>query len=346
MQWEKRSLHEFGHMPIERLADRFDFIIIDHPWAGHAFREGLVRDLFTLADPDDPVFSCESYVGESFNSYVYEERLLALPVDCATPIPSWRQDLLDRVELDIPTTLEDVIALADRGWAAMPAFPADLFLNWSMLLDALEADAFTDPETIAAAEPAMEAMDILKRLAEPMPDFIYATNPIQMAERMTGEDSIVYCPFAYSYNNYSRPTFTKNPLRCGNLVKGPGGARLRSILGGTGIAISRSCRAEDAAMAFARYVASASVQSGIYTMAGGQPAYREAWESEALNSLSNGFFERTRQSHQEARVRPRYPGYVPLQEQAGIPLQAYLQGTVGRAEAWEQINAHYRASRA
>ena len=35
IRWEKPSLHEFGHMPVDQLADRFDFVIIDHPWSAY-----------------------------------------------------------------------------------------------------------------------------------------------------------------------------------------------------------------------------------------------------------------------------------------------------------------------
>ena len=43
IRWEKRTLDEFGHAPIERLAAKFDLIVIDHPWAGFAFEKNLVN---------------------------------------------------------------------------------------------------------------------------------------------------------------------------------------------------------------------------------------------------------------------------------------------------------------
>ena len=45
IRWQKRTLDEFGHMPIDRLASQFDLVIIDHPWAGFAFEKALVLDL-------------------------------------------------------------------------------------------------------------------------------------------------------------------------------------------------------------------------------------------------------------------------------------------------------------
>ena len=36
IEWHRRSLQEFADFPIERLAERFDLLVIDHPFAGHA----------------------------------------------------------------------------------------------------------------------------------------------------------------------------------------------------------------------------------------------------------------------------------------------------------------------
>ena len=48
IRWEKRTLDEFGHAPIDQLAPKFDLIVIDHPWAGFAFEKNLVCDLKPL----------------------------------------------------------------------------------------------------------------------------------------------------------------------------------------------------------------------------------------------------------------------------------------------------------
>ena len=34
--WEKRSLQAFADEPIDKLAERYDLLVIDHPWAGFA----------------------------------------------------------------------------------------------------------------------------------------------------------------------------------------------------------------------------------------------------------------------------------------------------------------------
>jgi len=343
IKWEKRTLHEFGHKPIDQLIDDFDLIVIDHPWAGFCFEKDLVVDLNTLLSKETYQKLSSSFIGPAFESYQFDNKLLAIPIDLATPVPSWRPDLFKDRQQPVPSTWEEVIHLADRKQAMMPGFTADLFLNWLMLLHALEANPFESDATIAEKSKATEAMDLLKRLAEPMPEAFFDWNPIMVAELMTREDRYLYCPFAYSYGNYSRPSFCEKPLQYGNLIT-LNGQPLQSILGGTGLAVSRKCKDKELALDFSLYCASDNVQEGIYTYSGGQPANLRAWKSEELNRFSGQFFEHTLSSHQDAILRPRYNGYVPLQETIGACLQQYLKENDSSVKILEKINKLYRES--
>jgi len=345
IRWEKRSLHEFGHLPIDVLAQKFDLIVIDHPWAGLCFAHDLVHDLAPLLSAVQRGDLEQNSVGPSFESYLYEGKILAIPIDAATPTPSCRPDLLERLGLKFPKAWSELVALADAGHAVMPGFPADLFLNWSMLVAALGGDIGAGPEIICDEESGREAMELLLRLSEKMPAQIHDWNPIAIAERMTRGDDIAHCAFAYSYENYCRPSFTDRPLRYGPLPYLDDGCPLRSIVGGTGIALSKRCPDVPRALDYALFTGSAAVQAGIYTLAGGQPSRREAWTDSSLESTTAGFFRDARHDQESCLVRPRYNGYVPLQEEAGVPLQHHLRGEWSSARAWQEINACYRASR-
>ncbi|MEO9146435.1 MAG: extracellular solute-binding protein [Ginsengibacter sp.] len=322
----------------------YDLVVIDHPWAGFCFDRNLVLDLKNLLDPSQWNDLEPNCVGPSFKSYIFENKLLAIPIDMATPVPSWRPDLIAKNGLQLPATWNDLIVMADKKHVIMPGFGADLFLNWLMLLHALDAHPFDSPDTIAEKEKAIEAMSLLKRLAEPMPEEILSWNPIIIAELMTRHDKYTYCPFAYSYSNYCRPSFVDKPLQYGNLVQ-LNGKPLRSILGGTGISISSSCKETELALGFSLYCASSQVQSNIYTYAGGQPARKEAWLSENLIPFTGGFFPDSYLSHENALVRPRYNGYVSLQEKAGVPLQNFIKGNISANKTWETIEECYHVSR-
>ncbi|HWF18023.1 MAG TPA: ABC transporter substrate-binding protein [Verrucomicrobiae bacterium] len=346
IRWEKRTLDEFGHTPIDQLAPKFDLIVIDHPWAGFAFEKNLVCDLKPLLPPavwDDCAQNC---IGMTFESYCHTGRLLALPIDAATPAPSWRPDLLEHAGVSVPATWAEAVALARRKLAVIPGFNADLFLHFLMLVKTFGAEPCAEPERIAPREIMRRGVEMLRELTEPMPRAIFDWNPIQVAERMTATDDFAWNAFAYTYNNYARDGFARARLCFGNLTllesKGP---RLRGVLGGTGIAISSHSNNVEAALDYACFVAAGATQKTIYVHAGGQPSHRAAWNVPAVDALCGGFFSGTRATQEEAFVRPRYSGYVPLQTQGGSALQEALRDGRGAEAVLEKLDALYRESR-
>ena len=345
IRWEKRALDQFGHQSIDELAGRFDLIIIDHPWAGYSFEHDLILDLAPRLSPAVRTELERDTVGASFRSYLYEGRLLALPLDAATPVASWRPDLLKYTSAAPPKTWSELVALARRGVAAIPATAADLFLHFVMLCEALDGMLHATEERLASREAEREALALLLELTRPMPPQIYDWTPILLAEAMTTRDDLAYCAFAYAYHNYAQQGFAAHPLRFGPLVRLDSGAALHSVLGGTGLAISRWCRHPDVALDYGAFTTSAEVQRTLYFLAGGQPAHRAAWEDSTVNALSGNFFRDTRTTHDEALVRPRYSGWVPLQHSCGHALQACLRDGVDPAATLGEIERLYRASR-
>ena len=346
IHWEKRTLDEFGHTPIDQLAPRFDLIVIDHPWAGFAFEKNLVCDLKPLLPPSALNELAQNSIGATFESYCYDGKLLALPIDAATPAPSWRPDLLKRAGVQPPQTWAEAVALAQRKLAVIPGFNADLFLHFVMLVKALGAEPCADREKIAPRETMHQAVEMLRELTAPMPREIFGMNPIQVAERMTTTDDFAWNAFAYTYNNYARRGFAPKQLRFGNLLSlKPGGVRLRSLLGGTGIAISANCKNVVAAPDYALFTASGHIQKTIYVHAGGQPSHRAAWDDEFADELCGGFFSGTRTAQDEAIVRPRYSGYVALQTDGGNALQEHLRDGRSFDATLEKLDTLYRESR-
>ena len=319
---------------------------IDHPWAGYAFEKNLVRDLKPLL-PADLLKDCaQNSIGATFESYCYEGSLLALPIDAAAPAPSWRSDLLERAGVSVPATWPDAVALARRKLALIPAFNADLFLHFLMLVKALGAEPCVTPEAIAPRDISLQAIDLLRELTEPMSREIFELNPIQLAERMTASDAVAWNAFAYTYNNYSRPGFARCRLSVGNLLSlAPNSPRIRGVLGGTGLAISVKCRDVEAALDYVKFVAAAGTQKGIYLNAGGQPSHRAAWNDPNADKLCGGFFGATRATQEEAFIRPRYSGYVPLQTSGGRVLQEILRDGCGAEGVLEKLDGLYRESR-
>jgi multiple sugar transport system substrate-binding protein len=159
----------------------------------------------------------------------------------------------------------------------------------------------------------------------------------------TDDPRAAYCPFAYGYSNYSRPRYARYVLQAGGLVTYHN-RRLRSTLGGAGIAVSAQTRHARAAMDFAQFAASPEVQKGIYFQAGGQPGHRGAWLDDAVNAASSNFFRDTLPTLDEALLRPQFPGYMAFQD-AGSPVaHQCVAGKTKPIEAARELNRLYRAA--
>jgi multiple sugar transport system substrate-binding protein len=112
-----------------------------------------------------------------------------------------------------------------------------------------------------------------------------------------------------------------------------------SCLGGAGIAVSARSAEKEAAVACAFWLASASVQRDLYYWAGGQPANARAWEDQSVNKDCLDFFSATRATIEGASVRPRYPGWMVLQERAGELVHAALSGDIGEDACLDGLDA-------
>jgi len=340
--WEKRSLHEFGHANLAELAQVFDLLVVDHPMMGDA--ADVLVNLRPLLQPCEWEDLKADSAGPSFDSYIYEGALYAMPIDAAAPAASCRPDLLTAAELPVPVQWNGVLELARRRLVRMPGFPADLFLNFMGMCVSRGSLVAADRDRLFDHAIAVECLDELRELASFMPEEIYEWNPITLYERMASSDDFAYCPFAYTYSNYSRIGFAASQLRFAPAIPLPGCAAMQTVLGGTGLAISKFSSHVSIALKYGLYVACFTCQNNLYGVSGGQPARRSAWKNPMLNQLTDGFFERTLSSIESAYVRPRYHGYIALQKQAGIPIASYLRDGGSPSQALEQIDSLYRSS--
>lgn len=335
IQWEKRTLHEFGHMSLNDLARDFDLLVVDHPMMGDAHASGVLIDLATMIPPPiiDEVRSDSFEL--CFNSYIYEGRLYALPIDAAAPAACCRPDLLAARRFEPPCTWDDLIVLGRRGVLIMPGFPADLFLNFMGLYVSVGGElsvngSFLDDEA------ALASLALLLQLAQFMQEEIYAKNPISIYEWMATGSTAAYCPFAYTYSNYARDGFANHCLEFTSPVT-LNGTPIRTVLGGTGIAISSRCSAPDIALEYCLRTSGRDWQRALYGICGGQPARRSSWKDPALNGLTRDFFRQTQASMERAYIRPRYPGYPSFQESAGAPLVRFLRRDLDPANTLGEI---------
>ena len=76
----------------------------------------MLTDLFPRLSSEEIKDLQEDSIGPSYSSYVYHDKLYALPIDAAAPAASLRLDLLNQYGLEEPEVWADVISLARLGW--------------------------------------------------------------------------------------------------------------------------------------------------------------------------------------------------------------------------------------
>jgi len=169
-------------------------------------------------------------------------------------------------------------------------------------------------------------------------------NPIQVYDFMTGDSDAVYCPYGFGYSNYSR---IGNSVRL-KFTNAPAAGQRGSagtMLGGTGIAVTKSSPHRSQAIAYAKWLVCPEHQRGTYFREGGQPASLAAWTDSSVNAMADGFFSGTLQTLQTAYVRPRFDGFVRFFEAAGIEINRCLRGEVKDAVLIRWLNDRYATQR-
>jgi multiple sugar transport system substrate-binding protein len=141
---------------------------------------------------------------------------------------------------------------------------------------------------------------------------------------MSETDEIAYVPLLFGYSNYARPGFRPNLIRFTGVPTTDGAESRGGILGGAGLAISAHTKHPEVAAAYAAFVASPDVQKGVYFASGGQPGHRAAWLDDAVNAASSNFFLDTLDNLDRAYLRPRYNGFMAVQERSGELIHNWL----------------------
>ena len=341
--WKKRSLQEFADFPLEKLTRQYDLLIIDHPWVGTAAAKDCVLPLDKHLPRQYLDNQLQNSVGASHLSYAYENHQWALAIDASIPAASFRNDLFEQNNAELPQDWNALLDLAKKGKVAAPAIPIDLLMNFYMFCIAYGSEPFANEEEVIDQETGLLALATMRQFYSLLDERMFLSNPIAVAEMMTTTDEFWYCPFAYAYSNYSRIGYASKLLHYTQLVKF-NGANLRSTIGGTGISVSMYSAHKEWALKFTEAIVSEECQRTFYVEHGGQPGHRAAWIDEQANILCNQFFKNLLPVMDNGYVRPRYQGYLQFQDLAGDPLHHFLQRGGNEKNVLDKINHIYRQS--
>jgi len=225
IRWEKRSLQQFADAPVEKLADTFDLLVIDHPFTGYAAEHDVLVPLEELLPAEFLGDQARNSVGPSHESYRYGGRQWALATDAATPISGWRSDLMDRAGASPPQTWTELMALARRGLVVAPGLAIDSLMHFYMLCVALGEEPFGPDGSVVSRDIGVRALALLRELFAACDPACLDRNPPAIWDLLASGDSAAYCPFAYGYSNYGRPGYAPHMIEFGGLISIDGEAR-------------------------------------------------------------------------------------------------------------------------
>jgi multiple sugar transport system substrate-binding protein len=317
IDWDVHSLEGFESAPIEDLCARYDLVVLDHPHLGEALARGCLRPLDDVFETADLARIAAGSIGRTYESYTMAGRQWALPLDAATQVMAVRGDLTG----DVPTTWDAVRRLSARtGKVAMSLAGPHALLSFLSIAAALDPDTdLRDGNRWLASAVATEACAMLADLARRSPASVRALNPIGLLSHMTTHDDVSLCPLVYGYVNYASAALGR-PLSFHDAPSGGAGVP-GSILGGTGIAVSRRCEPDDALREHLLWLMSETTQTGFIPTNDGQPSHRTSWTDAQVNAASRDFYRQTTRSLEAARIRPRHDGYIAFQDRGSAMLR-------------------------
>jgi multiple sugar transport system substrate-binding protein len=342
VEWEKRSLKDFGDAPIDRLARDYDILIVDHPHVGLAEATQCLIPLEEHVPADMMAELAERSAGPSHQSYFYHGHQWVLAVDAAMQASAYRPDLID---IDIPNNWDAVLNLAGRlrkagRWMAVPLVPTDCICSFLSLCASLGDPPGQAGDLLADDAVGHHALELLKQFAIKSHPQSMTWNPIRMLDHMSSNDDVAYCPLTFTYTNYSRDGYAPKLVRYTNMPLVSG-----AILGGAGYSVSSHCQHIPEAVAYGVWLCGAEVQRTLYVENGGQPGNGVAWHDDRANEITHNFFRSTWDTLANAYVRPRHNGYHSFQEQAGNRIHKMLREREEDPVCLADVKALYRASK-
>lgn len=345
VDWSRRPLSTFAHQPLTDLVDQFDLVILDHPHIGEAVEDGLILPVDRIGDEGAADDDQRATVGPSFESYRWNGRSWAFPIDAASQVAARRSDLLPESQLEVSPRWSRLIRWArdNPSRLGLPFTPVLAFMCLFSICAGLGEEPCSNRDRFVSRPTGRSAMEILRALVARAHAESTEAGDVAVLDAMAGSNEIAYVPLVFLYSNFSRPGYRANRVVFENIPSGTDGRPAGGILGGAGLAVSSRSAHPAHALEYGRWLMSPRIQAGPYVEHFGQPGSIAAWDSPRANELMGDAFTNTRRTLDLAYLRPTHPGYIAFQE-AGSPIvregAMHPDGDVDRA--LDELDRMYR----
>jgi len=345
LSWDRQPLEGFESHPIADLCDRYDLIVLDHPHLGEAISSNCLYSLEEVFQPSELKALTGGTIGPTAQSYAMHGKHWAVPLDAATQVSAWRQDLIDFCPGNL--SWDDVLKLsADTGKVALSLAGPHALLSYFSILASMGEQPGTDEDSLFHDQPGQTAYALMQDLVSRSPGSVSGLNPIEILKHMATTRDVALCPLIYGYVNYSVPSGPgHSPVHFSDAPHFATGGAKGSTLGGTGIALSRRCPVTPQLRSHLIWLMCADAQRRFIPQHQGQPALEEAWEDKVLNQTWSGFYASTATSLRQAFIRPRYNGYIQFQTRGSCVLRSALSENRPWPSVSAELQSLYRESR-
>lgn len=321
VSWDRQPLAGFEAHPIHELAQRYDFMVIDHPGLGAAVQTGALAAFEDVLEAHELERCRDGAVGSSGASYRLAGRTWALPIDAAAQVA------VRRPGVPVVRRWEDVPAAAEEHPVALCLAGPHAGLMLLALCAASRSDKPSGADLLDVAL-ATDALELLREVFRKSSGEVL--DPIGVHELLAAGDGATWCPLAYGYVSYAdRLAWSDAPTWRGD--------RPLSVLGGTGLALAARSAASPDARAWVRAFLGDDVQTELVPRTGGQPAARAVWEG------GRPFYADTLATLQAAWVRPRVPGWIALQDHLSEVVREAIVEDRDAASAIADVNERFAA---
>lgn len=336
--WARQPLEGFESHPIAELASRYDLLVLDHPHIGEAIAKDCLQPIEDWFSSSEIAAWKSTTIGRALESYRWEERHYALPLDIAMQVTARDRQAVP----EAPDSWDEVIRLSEtRPVALSLAGPHAILTFFSLCLSLGEEPGGED---LVGEAVGREALTRMTRLAERAPKGAERLNPISLLEAIAARLGIALVPLVFGYVNYAVPAPGHSPIAFSDAPReGPGGPR-GSVLGGTGIGVTRRAKPGRELLDHLRWLMSEEAQLRFIPGHDGQPSTRKAWLSEEVNGAWGGFYAATAATAEQAWIRPRFDGYIAFQTDASDAIRTALQAKASPDEILTSLRALWRKS--
>lgn len=335
-----RPLSDFEHQGMAGVARQYDIIVYDHPFSGDIAEGGLFVPLEDALGQQLGSAADSLYAGPSLTSYRLNGHVWGAPIDAATQHAIYRADLLELTGEAVPASWHEAAALGQRlrargMWLGMAVqTPHALLTIGSLMANAGRPWSTDASQPLRIDETAFaDAYVLLQGLLPFCPPEAMDWNSIDLHDSMVARDDVVYCPCVYGYATYGESNMRQR-LSFADFAGATAPFHAGSAIGGTAAGLSRFSARGDEATALLAFLLSAPVQDELIPSHHGQAALSSSWVGAENDKQFNGFFSNVARSMDTAWIRPRHPGYITFQNEAGrLVAQALREGTTAHTVA-------------